>query len=386
MKILFVFHISSMMGGANISGLNLVRGLRSYGHDVTVLCPGPGHLHDTLMTEGFEVIVERFFMAWPHLDNNLSSYMKFFPKALRNSIHNRKALKEVLPRLRAINPDIVHSNTGVMDFGLKIAKALGKPHITHFREFGYRDTGSMMWHSSAFRKYPRQWNIAITRETADFHRLPASRTDIIYNPVYSLHERRELSAAPGEYILYVGGLYPSKGLEDLIEAYAALPPDLRTSHSLKIAGTTFDHVYEASLRQKCESLRIAGSVEWLGHRDDVSLLMSGAMVTVIPSHNEAFGRTMAEAMFNNCLVIARDAHGLHEQFEIGIQRTGHEIGLRFTDVPSLTLRLTEALTNPRGHYRQMVDDARATVEQEYSTEGNIASVDRLYKTIASSEK
>lgn len=384
MRILFIFHLSTLKGGANVSGLNLIRGLKELGHDVKVLVPVDGELCLRLEEMGIEYRKIFFRTAWPYTLGSAESYIKFFPRAIRNWNDNRRAVVEITRWVREINPDIIHSNSSVISIGNRVARKLGIPHVTHFREFGFRDTRFFGWHIPGMRKYALQYNISISKDIELFHRLKDNRSELIYNGIYSLSEYPDALRAnkkKGEYFLYVGGIFESKGIDDILEAYSRLSPELRNEHPLWLAGSPNSQKYMQSLLQKVKDLGMERNIVWLGQRRDIAELMSRAKALIIASHAEAFGRIMAEAAFNKCPVIARDACGLHEQFEQGLNTSGREIGLRFKTVDDLSNQMKFVLTMDADELQEMLNAGFKTACTLYSNESYAESVSEFYKRI-----
>lgn len=382
MKILFIFHNTGLGGGANLSGLTLIRGLKECGHDVRAVCNAEGEMAEILRNEGFNPIIAGYHVAWPSAPHTLREWIMYIPKAIRNRIHNRRAAGYISTKADRFRPDVIHSNSSVIDVGSMISRRLHIPHVTHFREYGLRDTNCVMWHLKRMLRHPLNHNIAIARDIALFHKLNLdSDSRIIYNGIIKQEECR-INAQPGEYLLYVGQLNKAKGIEDLLKGYATLSDDIRSRFPLLIAGNPSRKDYIDVITEMSESLGISGNIKLLGHRNDVADLMYNALALVVPSHNEAFGRIIPEAMANGCLVIGRDTAGIKEQFDNGLYVTGHEIALRFTDITSLTLALKELCANPLNpQYAGMKEFAMTTVKELYTRQSYIKAVESFYQSI-----
>jgi glycosyltransferase involved in cell wall biosynthesis len=109
---------------------------------------------------------------------------------------------------------------------------------------------------------------------------------------------REVLARHGiakPYILFTSTIEPRKNILGLLEAYAALPQELRTSHGLVLVGgkgwlDSQIHRRLGELRHL--DIRLTGYVE----DRDLPALYSGASVFVYPSFYEGFGMPPLEAM------------------------------------------------------------------------------------------
>lgn len=383
MKVLFIFHTSWIKGGASKSGLTLVKGLQRQRVKIVAACPEEGSLSEILRKEGIEVRTFGYNWAYPYVERSLKGLLKFGPKLILNSIKNRKALDRMTVFAEEFRPDIIHTNSGVADIGLRLAKRLGLPHVSHFREFGWRDCNALMWHEQRMRRYPRQHGIAIGKDILNWHTKQGDDNTLIYNGIVNSGDiRRCYDKYP--YLLYVGGLFKEKGIEDLLEAYSKLNPDLRKSHRLKIAGSTVDSRYMQYLSSLTDRLDLTSDVEWLGERSDINDLMYRAKALVVPSHNEAFGRIVVEGMINGCLVIGRDMAGIKEQFDNGLEFTSKEIGLRFDSIEELTSILASVMRENIGFsetFLTMTEMGQKTVQSLYSIQRYVDSVIGFYDKI-----
>ena len=106
--------------------------------------------------------------------------------------------------------------------------------------------------------------------------------------------------------------------------------------------------------------------------------MRGALALVVPSRFEGFGFITVEAMLNGCLVIGNNTAGTKEQFDIGKRQTGSEIGLRYDNAFELQVLMNRALEED---FREMKENARRVVLQNYTIEKNAEDILCLYKKI-----
>lgn len=114
----------------------------------------------------------------------------------------------------------------------------------------------------------------------------------------------------GNYILFLSTLYPYKGADDLLRAFAVLVRSGSTSVShlsVCIAGADPDR-QQLSLYNKASELGIAERTVFLGPVDHSTapMLMRGATAFVYPSKMETFGLPPLEAMACGTPVIASD--------------------------------------------------------------------------------
>jgi glycosyltransferase involved in cell wall biosynthesis len=98
------------------------------------------------------------------------------------------------------------------------------------------------------------------------------------------------------YILFVGTLEPRKNLGRLLQAYAALPEDVRQQADLVVAGGA--GWGDVDLEKTVDSLGLRGSVHLTGYVDEreLSTLYENALFLAMPSLYEGFGLPLVEAM------------------------------------------------------------------------------------------
>jgi glycosyltransferase involved in cell wall biosynthesis len=116
------------------------------------------------------------------------------------------------------------------------------------------------------------------------------------------------------YLMYSGASDPRKNLIRLLEAYAALPPTLRSRHQLLLAGgMPQDHI--DALKKKMSAINLLEhEVRFTGHITDNEMigLYRGALGYVFPSYHEGFGLPILEAMAFDIPVIGSNISSIPE--------------------------------------------------------------------------
>jgi len=114
-------------------------------------------------------------------------------------------------------------------------------------------------------------------------------------------------------IISVAGLYPRKGLDDLINAFSIVREN-GVAAQLLIIG-------EGPDRDRLEALaRISNagdSIHFLGFQRDPRTFMKGAHVFVLASHSEPFGLVLLEARECGCATIGTRVGGIPEALDHG---------------------------------------------------------------------
>ena len=127
------------------------------------------------------------------------------------------------------------------------------------------------------------------------------------------HGNRRLNI-DSPFLLYVGGADPTKNLDRLVSAFAALPAEHLENHQLVLAGkmpaSSHDHLKRLGKKLNLKEDRL----KLLGHVDDDELLdlYRSCRLFVCPSTHEGFGLPPLEAMACGAPVIASNASSLPE--------------------------------------------------------------------------
>ena len=164
---------------------------------------------------------------------------------------------------------------------------------------------------------------AIERKLADEHR-DGAPIRLIYNGVdlarYDHQEpcctlRDDFGMEPGSQLVgVVARLEPEKGHQTLIDAWPIVLRDVPDAYLLVVGeGSRRDY-----LEARARANRVAHRVVFTGRRDDVPAVTAALDVAVLPSHREAQGLSILEAMALSRPVVASDVGGIPEMIEDGV--------------------------------------------------------------------
>ncbi|MFL5750867.1 MAG: glycosyltransferase [Chloroflexota bacterium] len=120
--------------------------------------------------------------------------------------------------------------------------------------------------------------------------------------------------AGSQVVGVVARLEPEKGHETLLDAWPDVLRSVPDAYLMVVGeGSTRD-----SLEQRAAANRVAHRVLFTGRRDDIPAVTASFDVAVLPSHREAQGLSILEAMALSRPVVASDVGGIPEMIEDGV--------------------------------------------------------------------
>jgi glycosyltransferase involved in cell wall biosynthesis len=226
-------------------------------------------------------------------------------------------------------------------------------------------------------------DITVVEQTqADyFHRqlgFPVAKLHVVANgvrvPTRSAADveltRRELAIPAGTFaFFYVGRLNPVKDLGTLLQAFAALPPDLAARSRLYLVG---DGPERAALEARAAALGLSGRAIFLGARNDVSEVLMAADAFVMSSKSEGLPMVLLEAMAAGVPCVATAVGGIPDLF-------GEDRGLSVPaqDAPALAGAMASLASSPELRER-LVSNATQNLRRHYALD---AIVDRYLELL-----
>jgi glycosyltransferase involved in cell wall biosynthesis len=158
--------------------------------------------------------------------------------------------------------------------------------------------------------------------------------------------------------LFLSRLHPKKGVEDLVQAWAAVRP---TGWELVIAGPDCDG-YRETVRKRVDQLNCATEVKLHGpvYGDKKSEMFARADLFVLPSYSENFGLVIPEALSYGVPVIATTATPWAELVETGC---GWWVE---PGIEGITRAIQMAVSIYPGQLAAMGERGRRMVEERYS--------------------
>ncbi len=384
MKIVYFAPTSSLYGD-NIALLNILKELKLKGVTPIIVTTIEGLFTAKLRELGYDYITyPTDSNFWPRC-NSWKDAMMFLPRLYRHNLIRKICYSKLLNELKVFKPDIIHSNNSCFGLGLIIANSLNVPHFQHVREYGRQDMGRTYFPSekSFVRRLSTKPNdkvLCITRGIKEYFQniSDSNHWNVVYDGVIQGKPIYQESKEP--FFLYVGRLFSGKNVKSLIEQFANYCKRNDNGIVLKLAGNG-DDSYKNELKTLINNHNITKRVEFLGYCDDVNKLMQKALALFVPSNFEGFGFITTEAMFNGCLVVGRNTGGTKEQFDNGLELTGKEIGIRYTNDNELVKIMETIIYNGSEYYYPMISRSQQVVTNLYSIEASANQVYEMYQDI-----
>ena len=291
MNLLFVSHTAEI-GGAELSLLELVRGLKDRGFRVSVALPGVGPLEGLLQSAGASIWKLNYF--WWVREKR--------PLFILCLVKHARSVKDFARLLKRLTPDIVITQTLTIPAAALAARAMGIPHIWSIHEFGKKDHGFCfdIGRTNCARLINALSSKVVVNSRAvseEFSKyIPAHKRRVTYQAVeVPDHGLPRHFADDGFFrLILVGMIKPSKGQEDAVRALAILRQQI-DKIKLTLVGEVQPE-YSAYLRELATRLGVHDAIEMVGFTEKRFEKILQSDVALMCSRCEAFGRVTIEAM------------------------------------------------------------------------------------------
>jgi glycosyltransferase involved in cell wall biosynthesis len=187
--------------------------------------------------------------------------------------------------------------------------------------------------------------------------------------------RREFGFNDNTLVIgFVGRFSPGKGHEEFLEAASRLNRKYDNIRFLVVGEASYgEKAYEQRIRSMCKSLKLDGAVRFTGYRKDIPDLMAAFDIFAFPSHAEAFGVVLIEAMAMERPVVSTNCDGVLDIVIDGL--TGIYIN------PRNAVQLANAIERlgADGELREkMGKNGRRRVEEFFDQRRQIARIEEIY--------
>ena len=403
-------------GGSGWSTYELARGLRSGGHEITIVQPRPGEAAGVTDTtyDGFRVSL--FGTAAPNVP-----YVRNYYKSERLTRVLGAYLWQLLSTERY---DVMHAQHVMTALpSIEAAKRAGTPVVVTVRDYWPVCYWSDLLHTRAGLKLCPQCSVgnmsrcvrpragaawplalplipymranlrtkrqglaradaivAVSRRIASdlLDRAPeirSTRMDVIPNAV-NLQELRAVASrsgppggASGKYALYLGKLAPNKGTQYLVDVIERADLDW----PLVIAGDGPDR--RPLERAAAASGRQVEFIGWVG-KEAAARWLAHASMLIFPSRGpESLSRVLIEASALGVPIAAMETGGTRDIIEPGVT------GL-LSSSPEGLAEDVRRLRRDAALRERLANSARRRVESEFDAPVVVARIERLYRELA----
>jgi glycosyltransferase involved in cell wall biosynthesis len=310
-------------------------------HVISTLLPGGTELSMLRLIRSMSRVAWTFRVAWlrdaPLLAKEIEEATGAppIPVGLRGKV-DPGALVRLCRIVRDERIDLVHTHMDLADYyGAAAARSRRGTGLVCTKENADEFRTRRTWKRPPFLALERlsyaaaDAVIAVSHGLADFlstaEGLPRHKTIVIENGVDPdlaatappRQAARALLDLPGDAPILgtVGRLAPQKGQRDLVRALpsirAVIPGTL-----LVIAG---DGPLRGPLEDEARRAGVSDAVRFLGHRDDVPVILSALDLFVLPSLWEGLPLALLEAMSMSLPVVATRAVGIEETVTDGVE-------------------------------------------------------------------
>lgn len=317
MNILFFTHEKSY-GGASRALVTLIKDLNDK-HNIYVVVPFKNALIvEELKKLNVEVI--SCFYSWWQVPVNISFIYKIMYKVAY--LLNFFSYRYLLSKIKKLNIDIIHSNTSVIDIGVKVANKLKIPHVWHFREFTGKHLKFIKGDDSSYKfiNNSKSKIVYISNAIKNFYEENINRDlgILIYDGVSEeFLDNKKYNKEKKITFLLVGTLEKNKGQEVAIRAVRELSNRGVNNFKLLLAGGD-PTGYSQYLLDLIKNFKISERVEYIGFVSDMKKLRKRVDVELMCAPSEAFGLVTVEAMLAGNLVIGSDSGATSELIKDGV--------------------------------------------------------------------
>lgn len=360
------------MGGATISFLNMVCGMKVAGYEPVIVYPDHNETFISILNQNGLEHIRTDLTPLILNTSSLKNKILYFYHFANLTIRLKRTTKSFEKLVQNVKPNLIHTNTGIIHEGFFAAKKMGIPHVWHLREYQDLDFGWQIYPSK--KKFINALSasnvIAISHGIFDHFKLSTAKDRVIYNGILPETEAT-YNPQKQKYFLCASRVVASKGHEDVVRAFASFSKD-HPDYRLIILGDGHRKFIE-DLHKIAEKLGCKELIKFEGYKtvSETVKYMQNAKALIVASKFEGFGRMTAEAAFAGCFVLGRGTGGTKEII-------AHTNGILFHDTNELIHAMNDVASMDEGTYSQRVMQGQRFAAGNYSIEKNIQQIIQYY--------
>jgi glycosyltransferase involved in cell wall biosynthesis len=337
--------------GAAVSVINIAEGMRASDVDVEFGVFAGRPLGDVLRERGFTV-------------HEIPANRRF----------DRKAISRLMKLFRESRYDVVHTHLSRATVNGTIAARLtGTPVVATVHGMNHKYTYLLANHvmtvSEAAKQHLVKQGLSASRVTAVYNCI---RLDAYDNPLQMADAKWSVGFESDAVVIgTVSRAHLGKGIDVAIEAVGELRRRGIDAKYLFVGdGPHLQEFKDLSVR-----LGLEEHVRFPGFFDNVSDALAAMDIFMFPTHREAFGISLLEAMAARVPVIASAIDGVPEVLAEGS-------GILLSDRTGLAFAAAaEEILTDRQTRERMIAKARLRVETVFSVEETAEAVERVYRLV-----
>jgi len=362
---------SDSWGGLEITTLETAKKMKERGHNVLLLCTEGSDLEKKSQHAGIETAGIFKNKSWIQMANSSRKIISLLDSNQWDVVHTHMPhdLWSLVPALNACRS----SKRMKLILTIHLASGIRKKDIFHrllYKRVNNIIVLSGFLKQNVIKSYPV--------EQAKISVIPTALTLSEYKPeTYEKVGIKEKFGISSDCLTVgiIGRLTYGKGHEEFLRAAKRVREKFQGKVRFLIAGKPDrgeEHI-ELKLRGLCSELGLNDEVMFIGFCSDVRLLLRSIDILAFPSHDEAFGRTIVEAMAMKVPVVASNSSAISEI--VVDRKTGILVPPR--DYHSLADAIIGLLNNSelRSSYG---NEGRKRVEEKFDADKTFGMIEETY--------
>lgn len=286
-----------------------------------------------------------------------------------------RGVASLVKLIRARKFDVIHTHLSRATINGTFASRLTRTPLVSTvhgmnRKFTYMFANHIMTVSEAAKQHLVAQGIPASRVTAVYNCI---RLEPFANRPSNSDAKIALGFDPVSFVVgTVSRAHHQKGIGSAIDAVAELRRRGMDAKYLFVG----DGPHIAEFKEQAVRLGIADHVRFTGYAADIVQPLAAMDVFMFPTHREAFGISLLEAMACEVPIVASGVDGVPEVL-------ADDSGILVDSRDAVVLaNAAQALVDDAGRRSILIRNARARVEDVFSVERTARSVEHVYRLVA----